>query len=149
MKAIVFILIISSFLQTTVIPLNLVLIILISRSFLKPATANLFLAFSFGLLVAHLSLNNLGVQSLTFLLIIQIAQVISKTRFAIHSLLIVPLIFILLSANALVLSLLNHQSAQIFPGILIESIVSLPVFYLIRFWDSRFVVQKNIKLKFR
>lgn len=148
MRLTIFILTLAAFLQTTIVPINLVLILLICRSFLSTKKSNLFLAFIFGLLVDYLTLNTLGFQSIIFLVLIQITQIISKTRFSMHSLLIVPFAFILLFVNALMLSFANNQSVQILPKILIESMLSLPIFYLIRFWSGRFVVQRDIKLKF-
>lgn len=148
MRLTIFILTLAAFLQTTIVPMNLVLILLICRSFLSTKKSNLFLAFIFGLLVDYLTLNTLGFQSIIFLVLIQITQIISKTRFSVHSLLIVPLAFLLLFVNALMLSFANNQSVQILPKIFIESMLSLPIFYLIRFWSGRFVVQRDIKLKF-
>lgn len=148
MRLTIFILTLAAFLQTTIVPMNLVLILLICRSFLSTKKSNLFLAFIFGLLVDYLTLNTLGFQSIIFLVLIQITQIISKTRFSVHSLLIVPLAFLLLFVNALMLSFANNQSVQILPKILMESMLSLPIFYLIRFWSGRFVVQRDIKLKF-
>lgn len=147
MKTTFFILIIASLLQTTIIPINLVLIILICRSFLSQEKSNLFLAFIFGLFIGHLSLNNLGFQSMIYLILVQFAQIISVTRFSIHSILIVPLTYLLLFLNMLMLSLIDHQSIQISVKFIIEGMLSLPVFYLEKFWSERFIVQKNIKLR--
>lgn len=148
MKTTIFILITAAFLQTTLIPLNLVLLILICRAYISPERANLFLAFAFGLLTAFLSLGNLGLYSLIFLILIFLTQAFSKTRFANHSLLIMPLAFILLSIEAFTNSILTGQSAQLFPLVYIESIIALPIFYLIKLWEERFIVNKDIKLKF-
>ncbi len=149
MRTTVFILILAAFLQEAVIPLNLVLLILICRSFISPGRVNLFLAFAFGMFTAYLTLNNLGFQSFIFLLILQLTQGISKTRFfSTHSLLIVPLTFILLSANALAFSLINQQSVQFSPKILIESLLALPILFSLKLWEERFITKKDIKLRF-
>lgn len=143
MRTTIFILVLAAFFQTTVLPINLVLIILICRAYLRPEQSNLFLAFAFGLMTAYLTLDNLGFQSLTYLILVQLAQVFSKVRFFTHSFLIVPLTFSLLSINAIV------NSSQILPNYLVESILSLPIFYLVKLWEERFIVPKDIKLKFR
>ena len=148
MKTIILLLILAAFLQSSIVPLNLVLIILICRAYIRPEKENLILAFALGLLTAHLSLSNLGIQSLVFLILIYLAQIFSKTRFSSHSLLIMPLSFILLSLYSLIDSITIGRSVRIFPGSLPESIVALVVFYLIRLWEERFIVQKEIKLKF-
>lgn len=149
MKTTIIILFIAAFLQATIVPVKLVLIILICRAYLKPERSNLFLAFAFGLMTAYLTLDDLGLQSLIFLMLIQLAQIFSKVRIFSHPLLIVPLTFGLLSINGFVYSLINQQSFQIPPSFFTESILSLLIIYLVKFWEERFIVQKEVKLKFR
>lgn len=139
MKTLIVILIIASFLETTVLPVNLVLIILICRAYLKTDRVNLYLAFGFGLLIAHLNLSNLGVGVLTYLFAVAIVQALSKLRLASNPLLIVPISFIILSFS-------QFASWELL-NILICSFFALPIFYLLRFWEERFIVQKEIKLK--
>lgn len=147
MKTLIVVLIIASFIQTAILPIDLVLIILICRSYTKSSVANLYLALGFGLLIAHLNLNTLGIDSLIYILAVQITQALSKVRLAGNSLLIVPITFIVLSLSHLVSSIILHQSLNLFPKVLIESLISLPIFYGIRLWEERFIVRKEIKLK--
>ncbi len=137
MKTLVVILIIASFLQTTILPLDLVLMILICRSYIKSEKINLYLGFGFGLLISHLDLMVLGPISIIYLILISLTQILSKSRLAGNPLLIVPVSFILLSL----------QTLQLSSSIFIESLLSLPMVYLIRFWDERFIVRKEIKLR--
>lgn len=147
MKTLILVLIIAAFLQSTILPINLVLTILICRSFIKLDKANLSLAFSFGLLDSHLNLLPLGLNSLIYLILIQITQSLSGSRLAGNLLLIAPLSLVLLAVYQLVISLSLQQTPQIFPGVFWESLVALPVLYLVRLWEERFIVRKNIKLK--
>lgn len=147
MKTLIIILILISFLQATIMPIELVLLVLICRSYIKEDRANLYLAFAFGLLTSHLTLTPLGLNSLIFLTLVQITQVLSKTRLAGNSLLIIPLILILLSVNQLVTSLIIRQTLSLSPKILLESLLSLPILYVVRLWEERFIVRKEIKLK--
>lgn len=147
MKTLIIILIIAAFLQTTILPLDLVLMILICRSYIKTEKENLYLAFFTGLLISHLNLTLIGLQSILYLVLIQITQILSKSRLAGNSLVIIPLSFILFSLNQITNSIVLHQTIQIFPGVLIESILSLPTLFLIRLWEERFIVNKAIKLK--
>lgn len=147
MKTLIIVLILISFLQATIMPIELVLLILICRSYIKEDKANLYLAFAFGLLTSHLTLTPLGLNSLIFLILVQITQVLSKTRLAGNSLLIIPLTLILLSVNQLVTSLIIQQTFFLSPKILLESFLSLPILYVVRLWEERFVVRKEIKLK--
>lgn len=141
MKTLIFFLIIASFIQTTILPVDFVLLILISRAYLKSDKANLYLAFAFGLLVGFLNLSNLGFVSLIYLLIVTGTRILSKLRLAGNPLLIVPVSFGFLS--------LIHITDFRFSAVLLSSLLSLPILYLIRLWEERFVVQKEIKLKIK
>lgn len=146
MKTLIIVLILVSFLQTAILPLDLVLIILICRSYIKDDKANLYLAFALGLLISHLTLMPLGLNSLIYLMLIQITQILAKSRLAGNLLLIVPITFILLSVNDIVSSFLIKNlffSIETF----LESMLSLPIVYLVRFWEERFIVKREIKLK--
>ncbi|OGE24928.1 hypothetical protein A3C26_00270 [Candidatus Daviesbacteria bacterium RIFCSPHIGHO2_02_FULL_39_12] len=147
MKTLIAILIIASFLQSTILPINLVLIILICRSFIKLDRANLFLAFSFGLFDSHLNLLPLGLNSLFYLILIQTTQTLSKFRLAGNLLLIAPLSLILLVLYQQTISLFLQQTPQIFPRVFWESLAALPILYLVRLWEERFIVHKDIRLK--
>ena len=80
MKTFVITLIIAAFLQTTILPIDLVLLILICRTYIKSEKSNLYLAFAFGLLNSHLNLNLLGLQSLVYLFFVQTTESLSKMR---------------------------------------------------------------------
>lgn len=147
MKTLIAILIIVSFIQTTFLPLDLVLLILIYRSYIKPDRHNLFLAFGFGLLNAHLNLTPMGLQSFINLILIVFTEGLSKSKLAGNSLLIIPLSLILLSVNQIALSIIIGQTIALFPKILWESILALPLFYLVKLWEERFIVRGEIKLK--
>lgn len=147
MKTLIIVLIIAAFIQTTILPLDLVLIIIICRAYIKTGQENLYLAFFFGLLISHLTLTLIGVKSVLYLLIIQTTQVLSKSRLAGNSVSLIPLVFVLLSANQITNTFLLQQTIQIFPRVLIESIISLPILYLIRLWEDRFIARRDIKLK--
>ena len=147
MKTIIIILIIAAFLQTTILPLDLVLIILICRAYVRAEKGNLTLGFLIGLLISHLSLAPLGVQSILYISSVQITQMLSKSRLAGNSFIIIPLSFIFLATFEAINSQVLHQTMQIFPKVLIESILALPVLYILKLWEERFIVRKDIKLK--
>ncbi|MBI2039821.1 hypothetical protein HYT18_01990 [Candidatus Microgenomates bacterium] len=147
MKTLIAILILASFLQSTILPINLVLIILICRAYIKAEKSNLYLAFTFGLFISHLNLDPLGLQSVVYLLIVQITQGLSRSPFATNYLTIVPISFILLSLNKATVWLITQHSFELMPQVLLESLLSLPILYLVRIWEERFVARKDIKLK--
>ncbi len=146
MKTLIVILIIASFLQSTIIPINLGLMILICRAYIVSDKANLYLAFVFGLFISHLNLSRLGIESLIFLVIVSATGLLSRLRLADNPLLIIPVTFVFLFADQLVGSYLAYQVFD-FSKIIIASFLSLPALYLIRAWEERFIVQKDIKLK--
>ncbi len=139
MKILIIILIIVSLLQSTILPINLVFIFLICRAYLKVDKANLYLAFAFGLLAAFLDLKLLGLQSIIYLISVQLVQVLSRSRLAGNSLLLVPISLVVLFLDQL---LISRQSS-----VVLESLLSLPIFYIIKLWEERFFVPKEFKLK--
>lgn len=147
MKTLIFILIIASFIQSTIIPIDLVLIILICRSYIKADKANLFLAFGFGLFNAHLNLSILGLHSLIYLILVAITESLSKSRLSGNSFLIMPLSLFLFFINQTAVSFFIHESIQLSLKIFVEAFLSLPILYLVRFWEERFIVHKGIKLR--
>lgn len=147
MKTLFIILILASFLQTTIISVDLILIILICRSYIKISRSNLYLALIFGLLISHLRLINLGFDSLIYLFVVQITQILSKSRLAGNSLLVIPLNFLMLTLSQFTNSLFLHQSLDLFPGVLIGTGVSLPIFFALKVWEERFIAGGDIKLK--
>lgn len=133
--------------QSTVLSVDLVLMILICRSYIRSDKSNLFLAFGFGLLISFLSLTTLGIHSLIYLFFVFLTQTLSRARLSGNLFLIIPLTFCLLSSSQLISFILFHQPLEIFPKIFLESIFSLPLLYLIKIWEERFVIQKGIKLR--
>lgn len=147
MKTLIAILIIASFVQSTIIAVNLVLIILICRAFIKEEDKNLYLAFAFGLLIAQLNANLLGFQSSIYLITIFATHLIQRSRFARNWILIIPLGFIFFSLDTTVMSVLTNQSIQLFPKAVWETLLIVPVFHLSRIWEERFIPKKDIKLR--
>lgn len=147
MKTLVIILIITSFIQSAILPLDLVLIALICRSYIRPDTSNLWLAFGFGLLNTHLNLIALGELSLIYLILVAATESLSKSRLAGNSFLIIPVSLFMMSINQTVPAIITHQTVQLFPKIFWEAFLSLPILYLIRFWEERFIVKNGIKLR--
>lgn len=149
MKTLIFILIILSFLQTTVLPVNFLLIILICRNFIKGGKENFYLAFAFGFLISLLNLLPLGIISVVYLMLAMITQLVSMSRFTRSSILIVPLVAFALVVHDFTVNIITNQHFVLTPTLLWELFSILPVFYLVRLWEERFIIRKGIKLKFR
>ncbi len=149
MPTVIIILIIAAFLQSTVIPLDLVLIILLSRSFIMVEKDNLYLAFGFGLLVSLMNFTPLGLVSLIYLTEVLLTHLLSKSRLANNTLLLMPWVLLMLTLNSLLQSLILNQSIQLTLNLVTESLLTLPIYYGLKLWEERFVIRKDIKLKIR
>lgn len=146
MKTLIIILIIAAFAQTTILPIDLVLLILICRAYVINEKENLYLAFVFGLFTAHLNLTNLGLHSLIYLISAQIVQLLSKSNLAGNPLLILPISLVLLTLSKVTDAIVSHATFE-FSGVIVAAVLSLPILYLVRLWEERFIVRKEIKLK--
>ncbi|MBU1000354.1 hypothetical protein KKE78_03095 [Patescibacteria group bacterium] len=146
MKILIIILIITSFIQTTIFSIDLVLLILICRSYIKSDRTNLYLAFAFGIFISHLNLASIGFHSLIYLILVEVTEILSKLRLASNPLLIVPLTFFLFAFDQLINSMLGQSTFE-FSKIILSCLLSLPILFLVRLWEERFIVRKGIKLK--
>lgn len=146
MRTLIIILIAATFLQATILSVNLVLIILICRSFIRSGKSNLYLAFAFGLFLSLLTLSPIGLQSLIFLLLVQILMSISKSRLSENPLWTIPICLLAILVNQITISLFTHQALILIPKIY-EAFLALPIFYLVRFWEERFIVKRDIRLR--
>ncbi len=147
MKTIIFILIILSFIQTTILPINLVLIVLLSRALVRPDKSNLYLAFGFGLFLSLISLEPLGFKSLTFLILVQLTENLSRSRFSANQFLIIPIVIVFSTLDLAATAIFSQQSIIIWPQVVIEGVLSLPIFFIVRIWEERFIIKKGIKLR--
>lgn len=147
MKTLIVVLILLSFLQATLVPFDLVLIFLILRSYISPGKENLYLGFALGLLISYLANLPLGIYSLVYLTLIQATYLYRKTPFSNSIFLSLPLIIIALSISSLVISLTIHASLQLWPKVLQEILVAIPVYFILKIWEERFVLRPETKLR--
>ncbi len=146
MKTLIIILIIASFIQTTILPVNLVMLILICRAYIKSNQTNLYLGFIFGILTSHLDLSNIGIQSLLNLSFVEATEILSKLRLAGNPFLIIPLVVFFITFSQFVSLIQNHGSFE-FQTVILTSILSVPTLFLVRLWEERFIVKEGIKLR--
>lgn len=147
MKTLITILILTSFIQVTLIPLDLCLMVLLLRSFIRPSSENLYLAFGLGLLVSLLNHAQLGLESLIFLFFAELVYLISKSTLTRNLYSSVAILSLFLVLYQVIEGLIYHQTIQFWPKIPIEILVSLPLYIVIRVWEERFITRKDIKLK--
>lgn len=149
MKSLIVVLVILSFIESSILNTNLVLMILILRTFIRSDKDNLYLAIGFGLFLAHLRFQNLGLVPFIYLLIVQMSQLLSRSRLSNNPWVVLPITLLLLLVQDIILAAFNNFSIQIWPKILMEAILLVPTYLLLRFWEERFVVKPEVKLKIR
>lgn len=146
MKILISILLLLSFIQSTMIQLDLVFIVLTLRSFIRVQKVNLFLAFGFGLLLSHLSNTPFGIYSLVYLILVEVSHLFSKSPFSQQIVSVVALVSLLYLVRLTLLSLALGGSIQLWPESAMAGLISLPFYFIVRFWEERFVV-RDIKLR--
>ena len=146
MKTFLLLLILFSFLQSAFLPVNLVLVILIARNLVLDSSDNLLIAFFAGLALSFLSQTNIGYWPLVLILVVKLSQALKKIPVSFNGL----MVFLSGALLILIVSLFNQffisQNLQI-SKLILESILVVPTFYLVRLWEERFVVKRGIKLK--
>lgn len=146
MKTLFLWIILFAFLQSSVISLNLVLVVLIARSLAAGDGANLLLAFFGGLILSFLTQTNLGYWPWLLLFIVKIGILTSKLPVSFNPFVIFLSGSVLVFFAALVNKFFLHQDFQ-FLKLVFEAILVVPAFFLIRIWEERFVEKSQIRLK--
>ncbi|EKD91249.1 MAG: hypothetical protein ACD_30C00036G0003 [uncultured bacterium] len=148
MKTFLFILTLAALFQTTFLPVNLCLIIIITRSLAYEEPLNYYLALYAGIILGILSSTNLGIYGIIFLANVKLAHLLRKLPVTANVFTVVVISFVLFLLTAFLEMIFLKNSINI-QKILIESAISLPMFIIIRIWEERFIVRPNVKLKIR
>ena len=146
MKTFILLLIFVTLLQTAFIPVNLCLILLVCRSLVISDRMNFYLALISGIVLGLLSSSNLGFYPLIFLVYIYLLSLFKKSAFSTNFLLFLPIALLIYATTAFLEKLIFNQSFS-FSKLIFETLLTLPLYLLVRFWEERFVVRKGIKLK--
>lgn len=136
MKIFILVLIALAFLQTTIIPLDLILVVLLLRSYIKPGKENLILATVFGIFLAHLMNEPMGPRALIYLVAVELTQVLSGLP--IHKNLFFGgfSLAISLSLEKLILWKILTVTPN-FLLTLLELLTALPIYLVFKFWEER------------
>lgn len=146
MKLFILFLILAGFIQTSFAGLNLCLVLLICRSFIVRDQLNLIMAFVIGIFLGILSAQNIGFWALVFLLAVEAIQVVKTLPILDNAKTLLPVSLLVVTMAAVSEAFLFGQSMN-FTKILWETLLSLPIFLLLRFWEERFIVTPGIKLR--
>ena len=146
MKLFIFILILACFLQGAFLPLNIALILLISRSLISVERSNLCLAFIAGILLGILTAINIGFYALIFLIMVELTHLLRKSPLSANILTVVPLTFIFVTVLSFFEQIIFGSVIQI-SLLFIQAFLALPIFLVVRFWEERFIIAAPLKLR--
>lgn len=148
MLAEIVILSLLALLQTTFIPLDLVLIFLVCRSFVSSGRSNFYLAFCFGIMVSLMATKPVATFAIFYLLSVEVVQILKRTELSNYWLAILPIsILVFLLEN--LLDIVMFGSWFSWTKILSQLGVVLPFFVGLKIWHERFVGQKDFRLKLK
>lgn len=136
------------FLQTTFLPLNLCLMLICTRSLVTTQKSTLILGAIFGVLLGILSNINLGFYALVFLLASKAIEIFKASPLYNNIIFFLPLLFFIYLISSLFSSLILVSSFS-WVQVIFETFISIPIYFLIKFWEERFIVRPQVKLKFK
>lgn len=148
MKSFLGFIILAALLQTAFIPLNLCLILIIARSFIVKDRSNYLLSFIGGIFLSILSGSVIGFWSIVFLMVVKLIQIIKSLPILSNFQTALPISILILTVISFLEQQLFNQTIN-FYKILWESLTLLLLYFLVKFWEERFVVRSEIKLKIR
>lgn len=148
MRGLIIILVFACLIQSTFLPINLVLTILIIRSFIVDTKSNFYLAFIFGLVVSLLQGQMMGLISLINLFSVSLVTVLKRSQIVQNLITLMLAGVVLLTIDNIIQSLIAQASLD-FKLAIYQTIILIPMYLLVRFLEERFVVQEEIKLKMK
>ena len=148
MKTFIFVIILAAFLQTTTIEVDLVLLLVLSRSLERDDSFNMYMAFFAGILLGLLTATNIGFYALFFLIATRVGYLLRKSPVTNNIFTILPIAFFMATALGLAERIFLGQSINIVRYI-IDTLSSLPIYFCVKFWEERFIVAPQMKLKLK
>lgn len=136
MKLSFLLLILVSFIQTVLIPLNLVLILLVTQTFFTSSKANYHVALIIGILVGVLSSTNIGFYPILFISCVFLVNLSKHLPFSSGIKIFIPVMFIslILSYGFEIFVLRQTETVQ---KVALETLISIPVYMVMRLWGER------------
>jgi cell shape-determining protein MreD len=147
-KTLLVILLFLALFQSAVNIPNILLVVLVVRSFISGDKYNYYLAFGFGLVLSFLSGSPLGILSALFLIAVFIMHQMQRSQFSANIWLLGITSFAIFTAVLWLESIMHLVSFRWWP-IIIQELAIVPIYVLIRFWEERFVGRPDVRLKIR
>ena len=146
MKTFLVLLVLASLIQSAFLPINLCLVLIICRSLVVTDSSNYFLALITGIFIGLLTATNIGLLSLLFILVVKLIYLLKKLPLANNTATVIPLSLIVIVIFTLIQNLVIQQKINYLLQ-LIEALLCLPTYILIRMWEERFIPRQGVKLK--
>lgn len=146
MKTLYFLLILAAFLQSSILPLNLCLIILIAQNFASERPQSLLVAFFAGIFLSILTAQNLGFWPLIFIAVVEIIYLVKKLPLLANSYVIFLGSFLILGAVSAIEKLILKSSVSTL-SLFISSFLVIVFHFLIKFFAGRYITSSQLKLK--
>ena len=146
MKLLIIILVLLSFIQTTILPLDLVLVILLLRSYIKPERTNLTLAFFLGILIAQLMSQPPGLYCTLYLILVELTSILASLPLRKNLIFAGASLIVFLLLEKIVLAKFTGATPY-FWSVVFEMVFALLSYFVLKLWEERFVVRSEIKLR--
>lgn len=148
MRLFIISLIIAAFLQSAFLPLNLVLCLIIARSFVAEYKSNLYASFLAGLLLGLLTASNIGFWGIVFLTVSKLVHVLRNLPYFNSGKLFLLFAFLIITSVSFISQFFTNDQFN-WIKIVVETFICLPLYFFIRIWEERFVVREDVRLKIR
>lgn len=148
MKTLLLLITLFAFLQSAFLGVNLVLVLLIARSLVVSDRDNLYMAFFGGLILSFLTQINLGYLPLVFILIVKLGEFIKTFPLSFNLLMIFVSGSVLIAIASGLNMIFIDQNLNLYIH-LIETILVVLFYFVIKLWEERFVIKSHMKLRMR
>lgn len=148
MKLFVLLLSLAALLQSAFLGINICLILIVCRAFMRPNKENYYLAFGLGVAIGLLTGQNLGLWAVVYLLAVKLSHMTAKMPVSANILTVLPAAITAVMLSVLAEKFVLGQSIQ-YTKLAYEIILSLPVFLFVKFFEERVIASPDLKLRLK
>lgn len=141
------ILVIGAFIQSSLVNLNLCLVLLSVRALVLEKKENFYLAFFSGILLGVLTSKNLGFYPILFIFVVKLLSILNQTRITpTNYLVVLPACLIVFTVAEYLEKFFFGESVS-FVKIAIETVLVIPTFLIISVLEDRLTPKGGIRLR--
>ncbi len=146
MRLFILFLVFALLLQTTLLGINLCLVLIVARSLAVSERSNLIAGFFTGIFLGAMSSINIGFYSILFVICTKVVEIFKGSALSGNFLSFIPLCFIIYMGAAFFERVFLSQSVNL-SKIIWELFATVPTFLIIKFMQERFTMKPGIKLR--